>query len=142
MRRAKVGFLFQDFGLIEGMTVLDNVLLPLVPPGQAKGTAVARARALLDQLGIGDLARANVTILSGGERQRVALARARIAGPEVLLLDEPTAHLDTARAEELMSDLARLCDEGAAILVASHDARVDHTERIDRRLDLDDGMLA
>jgi len=142
MRRAKVGFLFQDFGLIEGMTVLDNVLLPLVPPGQAKGTAVARARALLDQLGIGDLARANVTILSGGERQRVALARARIAGPEVLLLDEPTAHLDTVRAQELMSDLARLCDEGAAILVASHDARVDHNERIDRRLDLDDGMLA
>jgi putative ABC transport system ATP-binding protein len=142
MRRAKVGFLFQDFGLIEGMTVLDNVLLPLVPPGQAKGTAVARARALLDQLGIGDLARANVTILSGGERQRVALARARIAGPEVLLLDEPTAHLDTVRAEELMSDLGRLCNEGAAILVASHDARVDHTERIDRRLDLDDGMLA
>ena len=142
MRRAKVGFLFQEFGLIEGMTVLDNVLLPLVPPGQAKGTAIARARALLDQLGIGDLARANVTILSGGERQRVALARARIAGPQVLLLDEPTAHLDTVRAEELMSDLARLCDEGAAILVASHDARVDHTERIDRRLDLDDGMLA
>ena len=142
MRRAKVGFLFQDFGLIEGMTVLDNVLLPLVPPGQAKGTAVARARALLDQLGIGDLARANVTILSGGERQRVALARARIAGPEVLLLDEPTAHLDTVRAEELMSDLGRLCNEGAAILVASHDARVDHSECIDRRLDLDDGMLA
>jgi ABC-type lipoprotein export system ATPase subunit len=142
VRRAKVGFLFQDFGLIEGMTVLDNVILPLVPPGTAKASAAAQAMTLLDQLGIGDLARANVTSLSGGERQRVALARARIAGPEVLLLDEPTAHLDSARAEGLMTDLARLCDQGAAVLVASHDARVDHAGRIDRRLDLKDGMLA
>jgi putative ABC transport system ATP-binding protein len=98
--------------------------------------------ALLDQLGIGDLARSNVTSLSGGERQRVALARAQIGGPAVLLLDEPTAHLDTVRAEGLMADLARLCDNGAAVLVASHDARVDHAERIDRRFDLHDGVLA
>ncbi|HMI86205.1 MAG TPA: ABC transporter ATP-binding protein [Polyangiaceae bacterium] len=141
VRRAKVGFVFQDFGLIEGMTVLDNVLLPLVPPGNGKNAVTARAMALLDALGIGALAPANVTRLSGGERQRVALARARIAGPEVLLLDEPTAHLDTARAEDLMADLARLCDEGAAVLVASHDARVDHAARVDRRLDLRDGLL-
>jgi putative ABC transport system ATP-binding protein len=142
VRREKVGFLFQDFGLIEGMNVLDNVLLPLVPTGSSKTAASTQAMSLLDQLGIADLARANVTSLSGGERQRVALARARIAGPELLLLDEPTAHLDTARADGLMADLARLCDQGTAVLVASHDARVDHAERIDRRLDLKDGRLA
>jgi putative ABC transport system ATP-binding protein len=142
VRRAKVGFLFQDFGLIEGMTVLDNVLLPLIPAGGDKAAATVQAVALLDQLGIGNLAHANVTSLSGGERQRVALARARIAGPEVLLLDEPTAHLDTARAQGLMTDLARLCDQGTAVLVASHDSRVERAERIDRRLDLDDGTLA
>ena len=142
VRRAKVGFVFQDFGLIEGMTVLENVLLPLVPPGQAGDDALAKARGLLEQLGIGDLARANVTSLSGGERQRVALARARIAGPDVLLLDEPTAHLDSARARDLMAELAKLCDHGSAVIVASHDARLDTTERIGRRLDLDDGVLA
>jgi putative ABC transport system ATP-binding protein len=142
VRRAKVGFLFQDFGLIEGMTVLDNVLLPLVPPGRANADAVAKARGLLEQVGIADLAGINVTRLSGGERQRVALTRARIAGPGVLLLDEPTAHLDSARALDLMADLAKLCDEGSAVLVASHDARVDGIRRIDRRLDLADGMLA
>ena len=142
VRRAKVGFLFQDFGLIEGMTVLDNVLLPLVPPGGAKGSATARALALLEQLGLGKLAHANVTSLSGGERQRVALARARIAGPEILLLDEPTAHLDTARAQDLMADLGRFCDEGSAVLVASHDERVEHAARIDRKVDLNDGVLA
>jgi putative ABC transport system ATP-binding protein len=142
IRRAKVGFVFQDFGLIEGMTVLENVLLPLVPPGKAHGNTIDQARALLEQLGIGNLARSNVTSLSGGERQRVALARARIAGPEVLLLDEPTAHLDAVRAGDMMADLAKLCDQGAAVLVASHDARVDDAERVNRRLDLADGVLA
>jgi len=142
VRRKKVGFVFQDFGLIEGMTVLENVLLPLVPAGHAHGDATAKAHALLEQLGIQDLAHANVTNLSGGERQRVALARARIAGPEVLLLDEPTAHLDSVRARDLMADLAKLCDQGSAVLVASHDTRVDNTERVGRRLDLDDGVLA
>jgi putative ABC transport system ATP-binding protein len=142
IRRAKVGFVFQDFGLIEGMTVLENVLLPLVPPGKAHRNTIDQARALLEQLGIGDLARSNVTSLSGGERQRVALARARIAGPDVLLLDEPTAHLDAVRAGDMMADLAKLCDQGAAVLVASHDARVDDAERVNRRLDLADGVLA
>jgi putative ABC transport system ATP-binding protein len=142
VRRARIGYVFQDFGLIEGMSVLENVLLPLVPPGQTTGPAADKARALLDQLGIGELARTNVTALSGGERQRVALARARIASPEVLLLDEPTAHLDTVRALAFMVDLARLCEEGAAVLVASHDARVDATRRFDRRLELIDGVLA
>jgi len=142
VRRAKVGFLFQDFGLIEGMTALDNVLLPLVPAGHTTREAVTRARGLLEQLGILDLAQANVTSLSGGERQRVALARARIGTPEVLLLDEPTAHLDTVRTEALMADLGQLCEGGVAVLVASHDTRVDRTARIERRLDLSDGMLA
>jgi putative ABC transport system ATP-binding protein len=143
IRRAKVGYLFQDFGLVEGMTVLENVLLPLVPSGQATTSmAVDKARALLDQSGIRELERTNVTRLSGGERQRVALARARIAGPDVLLLDEPTAHLDTTRARALMADLAALCEQGTAILVASHDARVADHERIARRLSLDDGVLA
>jgi putative ABC transport system ATP-binding protein len=141
VRRAKIGYLFQDFGLIEGMTVLENVLLPLLPSGQAKSEAVKHAHALLEQLGMNELARTNVTSLSGGERQRVALARARIARPEVLLLDEPTAHLDTARARTLMADLTTLCDAGTAVLVASHDARVEDATRVDRRLDLVDGVL-
>jgi putative ABC transport system ATP-binding protein len=142
VRRAKVGYLFQDFGLVEGMTALDNVLLPLVPPGQTSGRSFDKALALLDQLGLSELSRTNVTSLSGGERQRVALARAQIAAPAVLLLDEPTAHLDTPRAHALMADLARLCDAGAAVLVASHDTRVEEAEPIDRRLALTDGVLA
>src|SRR5262245_22356891 len=81
IRRKKVGYLFQDFGLIEGMTVLDNVLLPLVPLGQVDAAATRRGLEMLERLGIASLARTNVLGLSGGERQRVALARARVVGP-------------------------------------------------------------
>jgi putative ABC transport system ATP-binding protein len=142
VRREKVGYLFQDFGLIERMTVLENVLLPLVPPGRANGESVARAAVLMERLGIGKLARTNVSRLSGGERQRVALARARIVEPSVLLLDEPTAHLDAERARDLMDDLLRLREEGTAVLIASHDPRICDDPRITRRLELQDGMLA
>jgi putative ABC transport system ATP-binding protein len=141
VRRKRVGYLFQDFGLIERMTVLENVLLPLVPPGRANAESVSRAATLMDRLGIGGLARTNVSRLSGGERQRVALARARIVGPSVLLLDEPTAHLDPERARDLMNDLVDLREDGTAVLIASHDPRICDDPRIARRFELRDGML-
>ena len=141
IRRAKVGYLFQDFGLIEQMSVLDNLLLPLVPEGRASDST-ARALALLERFGIGSLSRSSVSALSGGERQRVALARARMLGPAVLLLDEPTAHLDESRARTLMDDLIGLAEEGTAVLIASHDPRVGDDARVTRRADLQDGVLA
>jgi putative ABC transport system ATP-binding protein len=141
IRRAKVGYVFQDFGLIEQMSVLDNLLLPLVPQGSAHHATV-RALSLLDRFGIGSMARASVSALSGGERQRVALARARILEPAVLLLDEPTAHLDEDRARTLMDDLTALSREGTAVLIASHDPRVCDDTRVTRRADLRDGALA
>lgn len=141
VRRAKVGYLFQDFGLIEGMNVMDNVLLPLVPPGQVDARATARAEGILERLGIGSLSRASVTALSSGERQRVALARAWVMRPCVLLLDEPTAHLDSERSRNLMVDLELLRNEGAAVLMTSHDPRIYDDPRIDRRLALEDGTI-
>jgi putative ABC transport system ATP-binding protein len=141
IRRAKVGYLFQDFGLIEQMSVLDNLLLPLVPQGHAART-ISRALALLERFGIGTLARASVSALSGGERQRVALARARMLEPPLLLLDEPTAHLDETRARALMDDLAGLSQDGTAVLIASHDPRVCEDPRLSRCLDLQNGALS
>lgn len=140
IRRAKVGYLFQDFGLIEQMSVLDNLLLPLVPEGRAND-ARTRALALLERFGIESLVHASVAGLSGGERQRVALARARMLEPAVLLLDEPTAHLDTGRARTLMDDLIGLAREKTAVLIASHDPRVYDDPRVTRRADLHDGVL-
>jgi putative ABC transport system ATP-binding protein len=142
IRRRKVGYLFQDFGLIEGMSALDNVLLPLVPPGQANGQATARAMESLARLRIDALARNDVVSLSGGERQRVALARARLVRPSILLLDEPTSHLDAALSRDLMDDLAALGAEGTAVLIASHDPRVAGDARLARRFELQDGVLS
>jgi len=141
IRRAKVGYLFQDFGLIEQMSVLDNLLLPVVPVGRASDSS-ARALSLLERFGIASLSRSSVSSLSGGERQRVALARARMLEPAVLLLDEPTAHLDESRARTLMDDLIGLAQEGTAVLIASHDPRVCDDTRVTRRADLRDGVLA
>ena len=142
IRRRKVGYLFQDFGLIDGMSVLDNVLLPLVPPGHADDQAALRVEGILARLGLGALARTNVAGLSSGERQRVALARARVVEPSVLLLDEPTSHLDASLAADLMNDLDTLRAAGAAVLVASHDPRILDDARITRRFELHEGVLA
>jgi putative ABC transport system ATP-binding protein len=132
IRRHKVGYLFQDFGLIDGMSVLDNVLLPLVPSGRADGPATARARDMLERLGLGELSRTNV----------VALSSTRLVRPPVLLLDEPTAHLDAALATSLMDDVAAVLAEGTAVVVASHDPRVYDDARITRRFELQGGVLA
>ena len=141
VRRARVGYLFQDFGLIEGMTALENALLPLVPDGRTHGTAVARAQTLFERMGIGALLGSKVSSLSGGERQRVALVRAWMTKPDVVLLDEPTAHLDAERARDLMTELLALRQEGAALLIASHDPRIVDDARIDRRFELSRGTL-
>lgn len=123
LRRREVGYMFQDLQLIDRLTVLENVLLPIVPVGVRAGDRV-HARKLLDRFGIGSHAEAPASRLSGGERQRAALARALVHSPSLLLLDEPTAHLDVENADLLLAELASLAKEGKGVLVASHDDRV------------------
>ncbi len=141
IRRRKVGFVFQDLQLIEGLSSLRNVLLPKVPDGIGRDDE-ARARSLLDQRGLKDLADSNAKGLSGGERQRVALCRALVNDPMLLILDEPTAHLDDAHAASIAADLAALAADGRALLVATHDARVSSSKGVSRVLDLSGGKLA
>lgn len=141
VRRHKIGYLFQDLALVSGMSALDNVLLPLVPDGIPAAEARRTADALLTRLGVGARASTPVDALSGGERQRVALARALVHSPRLLLLDEPTAHLDASRADELLALLAGLVAQGTSLVVASHDPRVLDDPRVHRRLRLADGTL-
>jgi len=141
LRRRSVGFVFQELGLIQGMRVLENVLLPLAPGGGARPDDVGRARALLDRFGVASHAGTRVERLSAGERQRAAIARALVMEPAVLLLDEPTAHLDGARVREVIDVLAAIRDEGKTVLATTHDPRLAGDARVDRVVDMLDGRI-
>jgi ABC-type polar amino acid transport system ATPase subunit len=120
--RSKVGMVFQFHHLFEHMTALHNVwLAPVHVYGAARHEAVARAQALLDQMGVGARGHALPRELSGGEAQRVAIARALAVDPPLLLMDEPTASLDPARRDELGDTLERLTMSGRTLLAATHD---------------------
>ena len=119
---AKVGMVFQFHYLFEHLSAIDNVTLaPVHVQGTARAAARARARLLLDQLGVGHREHALPRELSGGEAQRVAIARALAVDPPLLLLDEPTASLDPARRSELGESLRALAQSGRALLMTSHD---------------------
>ena len=118
----RVGMVFQFHHLFEHLTALCNVsLAPVHVLRQPRAEAEARARELLDQMGIADRADALPHELSGGEAQRVAIARALAVGPQVLLMDEPTASLDPVRRGDLAATLRSLAADGRTLVIASHD---------------------
>jgi polar amino acid transport system ATP-binding protein len=118
----RVGMVFQFHHLFEHLNAIDNVCLaPLHVLHQPRKAAERRALELLEQMGIAARAHAMPHELSGGEAQRVAIARALAMGPQVLLMDEPTASLDPARRGDLAAILRQLADSGCALLIASHD---------------------
>jgi ABC-type lipoprotein export system ATPase subunit len=119
-RRALIGYVDQGGALIDGMSALENVLLPAVPDGEVDQRR-DMAKDLLDLVGLGRRMRHRPAQLSGGERQRVAIARALILGTRVLVVDEPTASLDRTSANRIISILKDTTSDGIAVLVASHD---------------------
>ena len=125
-RRAEIGFIFQLFNLVPILSALENVMLPLIPyRRQCKFDLEARARELLDAVGLAERARHLPSQLSGGEQQRVAIARALVNEPEVMLVDEPTGNLDTRAGDEVMELLRRVCDEGGrTVVLVTHSPRV------------------
>ena len=146
MRRKHVGIVFQFFNLLEGMTVLENVVMPAVIAGRKRKSAESRARDLLDLLGIGDKAKQAPGVLSGGQRQRLAIARALANEPTLVLADEPTGALDSEGGEEVLELFRRLHQGGQTILMVTHDQPVaDAASRIVRMKDgrvVDDGVTA
>ena len=141
IRRTTFGFIFQQFNLVKGITVLENVMLPAYPTGEGRVAFRARAVHLLEQFGIARLAGQRVELLSGGELQRVAIARALINNPSIIIADEPTAHLDSKLSHEFMAIAGRLKDEGKSVLIASHDPIVFDSPLVDSLVEMRDGAV-
>ncbi len=137
--RRTVGFVFQRFHLLPALNALDNVLAPVMPY-RTNFDKVARARELLELVGLGARHDSVPSRLSGGQQQRVAIARALINRPRLLLADEPTGNLDSVTGEEVMDLVTSLVtEEGMKMLVATHDAGV--AGRCERHVRLRDGMV-
>ncbi len=119
--RRRIGVVFQDFRLIDHLSVFDNVALPLRVSGQKPADYADDIDELLNWVGLGDRRHAFPSTLSGGEKQRVAIARAVINRPDLLLADEPTGNVDPQMGDRLINLLLQLNRQGAAVLVATHD---------------------
>ena len=141
IRRNLFGFIFQQLNLLRDLSVVDNILLPLYPIGLGRDEMLQRAESVLEQLGLSDKRRMKAGQLSGGEQQRVAIARALINRPEIIIADEPSAHLDSRLTQELLTILAQLKVNGKTIIIATHDPEVYQQQLIDRSYLLHDGRL-
>jgi len=139
LRRGRIGFIFQDFNLLEELNVAENVELALAYTDVSRQERRERAAAMLDKLGVGHRARHRPSQLSGGQQQRVAIARALVARPALLLADEPTGNLDTAHGNEVMRLLRQINDEGTTVVIVTHSA--DHAAQAGRMVRLLDGRI-
>ncbi|MBN2142719.1 ABC transporter ATP-binding protein [Candidatus Woesearchaeota archaeon] len=140
IRGKKIGFIFQQFNLINTLTAMENVMLPMIFQGVPKNERVEKARKLLEMVDLGDRMHHKPTELSGGQQQRVAIARSLCNDPEVILADEPTGNLDSKTGGTVMDFLRKLHEkEGKTIIMVTHDANV--AKNADRTEFLRDGKI-
>jgi len=139
LRRRTIGYVFQDFNLLSGLTALENVSLPLELDDMSARKARTLAMAALESIGIAERAGHFPDELSGGERQRVAIARAVVGERHLLLADEPSGALDSANGEAVMKMIRGACKQGVAAVVVTHDAHL--ASWADRVLFLKDGRI-
>jgi putative ABC transport system ATP-binding protein len=139
LRRRSVGYVFQDYNLLAGLTALENVSLPLELDGHASGKARAAGMRALEELGLAERASHFPDQLSGGERQRVAIARAVVGERRLLLADEPSGALDSTNGEAVMRLILTACRRGVAAVVVTHDAQL--ASWADRVVFLRDGRI-
>lgn len=131
LRLNKIGFVFQNFNLLNSQTAQENVALPLIYAGINKEERNLRANVALSKVGLADRTTFKPNQLSGGQKQRVAIARAIINNPKILLADEPTGALDQASGKQVMELFKALNDEGVTIIMITHDANVaSHAKKI------------
>ena len=139
VRNKEIGFVFQTFNLLPRASTLDNVALPLVYAGYSKTDRAARAKEVLESVGLGNRMNHKPNELSGGQRQRVAIARALVNNPAIILADEPTGNLDSKTAVEIMGLFEEIHKKGNTIILVTHEEDIAlHAHRIIR---LKDGLV-
>jgi putative ABC transport system ATP-binding protein len=141
LRRQTFGFVFQQFHLVRGLTVEQNVMLPAYPLGLSRRALRRRALDLLAALDLAEHAQARVEWLSGGQAQRAAIARALVNDPQVILADEPTANLDTELSRRFLDIVRDLKSQGKTLLMTSHDPLICEAPEVDLVVGLRDGRL-
>ena len=141
MWRRKLGIIFQQPHLLPGLTVLENVCLPLIPRKNNIREIKEKAIQALERMGLVHMAGEMVMPLSGGERQRVAIARAIVAEPEMILADEPTAHQDQENVTRLIHVLEGFKSRESIVIVVSHDSRLMESKRFDLCFRIENGKL-
>ncbi|MEY2515143.1 MAG: putative transport system ATP-binding protein [bacterium] len=139
VRAHRIGFVFQQFHLIEGLPAVDNVADGLLYSGLARGERRARARAALDSVGLGARMAHRPNQMSGGERQRTAIARAIAGAPAIVFADEPTGNLDSRTGAEIVALLRALNSGGSTLVVITHDA--DVAQSLPRQVHMRDGAI-
>jgi len=136
MRKENIGFVFQNFNLIDELNVFENVELPLIYLGLSASERKRRVGEALEQMQITHRRKHFPLQLSGGQQQRVAVARAVVANPKLILADEPTGNLDSANGEEVMNLLERLNHQGTSLIIVTHSQRdAEYAQRIVRLFD-------
>jgi putative ABC transport system ATP-binding protein len=141
IRRQTFGFIFQQFNLLRGISVIENVMLPAYPLGESLSALKQQGIGLLELFNLAHKAADKVEWLSGGEAQRTAIARALINNPPVIIADEPTAHLDSGLSREFMDIIRNFKTQDKTILIASHDPIVHESDVVDRVVRMRDGRI-
>ena len=139
-RNQHIGFVFQSFNLQGTNTALENVMLPLVFSHMKNSLRKARAKECLEAVGLGDRLMHKPSQLSGGQRQRVAIARALAVKPKIIIADEPTGNLDSAKGQEIIQLLRELNKQGITLLIITHDMAVAHAAH--RIVEIRDGKIS
>lgn len=138
IRNKKIGFVFQQFNLLNKISILENVMTPLLYGGVPFKERKSRSLAALERVGLGDRIHHKPTELSGGQKQRVAIARALVTEPSIILADEPTGALDTKTGESILALFKEINNEGKTIVMVTHDPEVG--EFCERLIHLRDGL--